>query len=284
MISISRARDLDPRNQTIFDEVKPANIEDLSNFMLTQVWSPIVYKKGYRRAISFSYAQLVALDFDNDGSGPEITIEDTKHWCDTMGVSYIIGTTKSHQKEKTTLAGVVRPPVDRYRLVFIAKDKCENRTAYEYNMAEAVTIFGSDRSGKDGARFFFPCKEIVAIGRGVKWEWQTPPISHLSNEQRLEKTFRIASLDAQQGVVPLWVIAILNGHTVIEPGQRHTTCYKLGYHLALRGWSLEKIIGKITQTRLKEIGIPDVERAITNGYDRAYLDLRTHTETRAWPS
>ena len=67
-------------------------------------------------------------------------------------------------------------------------------------------------------------------------------------------------------MMPEWVEAILRNKTYIEPGERHKTCYRIGAVWQLLGWDFGHLINLAEQTRLTEIGLEDMHRALSNGF------------------
>jgi hypothetical protein len=121
-------------------------------------WSPIVWVGGRRKADSFGAALWCALDFD-DGT---YTLAQAMDDVTQAGLTHVIGTTKSHGKEKDSA-----PACDRFRMLLRFDRVVDSRALYERVMRAAMDDFaGSDKSCKDAARFFFPCVDIVSAAKG----------------------------------------------------------------------------------------------------------------------
>jgi len=115
-------------------------------------WSPIIFDGGIREQARFLRADWCALDFD-DG---EMTLDRAVNnvFADCIRV---IGTTKSHQKLK---AGV---RADRFRVLLKFERPITSLDEYRATMVHYIEHHGADPACKDGARFFWPCQEIVDI-------------------------------------------------------------------------------------------------------------------------
>lgn len=122
----------------------------LERAITKHVWSPNVFKGGHRLEQNFLGSYICALDFDAPYTPLECAIEEFKDY------SHIIGTTKSHQKEKN---GVV---CDRYRVVLWWDKLITDLPLYKHNIALKTHEYYADKACKDGARFFFPCVDIVS--------------------------------------------------------------------------------------------------------------------------
>lgn len=126
------------------------SLTDLSKCMTWRPWSPIKWKDGRRCKDNFLVAYYMGLDFDEGLSLMEAKdiFQDSIH---------IIGTTKSHQKEK---GGVV---ADRFRVVLRFDEPIYDADLFKYQIERAVKLYGCDNAAKDAGRPFWPCKEIISI-------------------------------------------------------------------------------------------------------------------------
>ncbi len=138
----------------------------IKKIMTTYTWSPIVFKNAYRHENNFLSAEYIALDFDEG-----VTIEETvRAYCDTW---HIVGTTKSHQQWKGE-----KPPCDRFRLLLKADKVTTDLRQYKHTMKHFVNNHNADKKCFDGARYFFPCAEIVSefFDEDCFYEeWKEPP-------------------------------------------------------------------------------------------------------------
>lgn len=134
-------------NPELDDEWRMAYIE---RAITKNVWSPILLKGGNRLEKNFLGSHICALDFDAPYTPLACAIEEFKDF------SHIIATTKSHQKPKN---GVV---CDRYRVVLWWDRIITDLAEYKFNLAKQIDNYYSDKACKDGARFFFPCVDIIS--------------------------------------------------------------------------------------------------------------------------
>jgi hypothetical protein len=125
-----------------------------------------------RQKSAFLRSEICALDFDKN-----LTLEEAK--AKFAGYKHIIATSRNHQKEKvrTDRKGKVtsvEPPCDRFRVVLFFERPIvgtENppkgqQADYDYEriMTYIMALYSeTDKSCKDGSRFFYPCKEIVSV-------------------------------------------------------------------------------------------------------------------------
>lgn len=223
---------------------KVGHFQDLAPHLTKAVWSPIVWKDGQRAKLNFLTADLLSLDFD-DG----LSLDDGINFCKEAGLAAIIGTTRSHQKEKRT-ALEVKPPCDRFRMI-VAAERCTDIHSYEYTNSVFMDNMACDKSCKDGARLFFPCSEIVWScfeGKKIKW-LEAPPYS--PPPQR----------DYQGGEMSGYVRDLINNGSM----ERHKACFIVGARLGKQGFTETDIIEKILRGPMAAIGREDIARAVRNG-------------------
>ncbi len=220
------------------------------------VWSPIVWKAGHRVGKDFHGALFAVLDFDDGG----MTIDQATNEV-FADYRHIIGTTKSHRRRK---GGMV---CDRFRVLLEFEQPVMDLHAYSGNMALLIDEYGADESAKDGARFFWPCPEIVAVNDDpesirvcVKAVAKEDHESSLLNYERYGKL----------GVYPPFVRKHLAKQ--IPEGRRDTTIYGMAKDLAKCGYPLPLIISEIQQSPTYTSADDDhkrrFERACRSGYDR----------------
>jgi len=112
------------------------------------VWSPVIYTDEHRREKSFLQSEVLALDFDNG-----MSLDAAVRKFSTF--RHIIGTTKSHG-----IAG------DRFRVLLFFTNPITCLDTFKNTMRIYTDLHGADKACKDGARFFYPCKEVVSVGEG----------------------------------------------------------------------------------------------------------------------
>lgn len=266
LISLSRSNGSHPGQHSHFYTMPIDNMHHLSEIMLHKTWSPIVWNNGVRLKETFLEATFAALDFD-DG---RLTITEAIKLCDLMGVAHIIGTSKSHQKEKITPKGKIQPATDRFRLVFKMNEATRSKDTYEYNMKEMMDLYTCDPSCKDAGRYFFGCKEIIAAKEGKELTWKEIPTELLSGHaltERMQQKYE----NYKKGVIPLWVQSALRKGR--PEGQRHKTCYMIGATLIHCGFNEQEIVGMCEKSPLSEIGLHEIERAVINGAERSKREL-----------
>ena len=125
--------------------------ELLPDIVRSNIWSGCTWKNGYRKGDNFIQNELAVLDFDEPGV---TLVEAVRSFCDQW---HIIGTTKSHQKEKN---GVV---CDRFRIVLRFEHPITNAEQYKQNMGPLIKKWDTDKKCGDAARYFFPCQEIISV-------------------------------------------------------------------------------------------------------------------------
>lgn len=135
-----------------YKDFKTADISDftrISSCMSKFVWSPCIWKDGIRHQSNFIRADYCVLDFDD---GEMSLSQAINTFCD---MKCIIGTTKSHQKEKH---GIV---CDRFRVLLEWEEPITDLRIYRFNMHNFMKNYPCDKKCKDGGRFFYPCNDIV---------------------------------------------------------------------------------------------------------------------------
>lgn len=137
------------------ETVQPESKRHFLDLIKKYVWSPFVFKRGYRKADDFQETSLIVADVDNNLPLPAAS-EQVK----LLGYTCIVGTTLNHQKEKD---GIV---ADRYRLIFPLSAPIIQPNQYAATWKALMNVFKElDPSCKDLARFYFPCSE-AAIYQG----------------------------------------------------------------------------------------------------------------------
>jgi len=215
--------------------------KDIAEIMMTCVWSPICWKNNQRNSDEFYCSDFLVLDFD-DG---KFTLDAAIEWAKKY--SHIIGTTKSHQKEKSG-----NPPCDRFRILIPWSQRIEDKNTYLQNMRRITSIMAADTSCKDAARIYQPCTKIVSHGHGERAEvspYEPPSIPKRNPYYAETKT------------IPPWLQELMT--TTPQNGERNKTAYKISYYLASYGFSeqecLEGVVG---------IDLPDREKraAVRSGF------------------
>lgn len=271
-ISVSRRADSKKANEHGWFLVEHTqNIHNFASLISKKVWSPIVWKSGRRHKSTFKSCKYLALDFDEG-----FTIKEAIDWVNIHGYAAIIGTSKSHQKEKVTPSGKIQKACDRFRLVIPMSVEIEDLDEYELNMEHVMDTLPCDPSCKDGARFFYPCKDVVHKATGKPYD----PLSKMEVTKMIEEKRRRLALVVsnnetrkQSGILPSWIYETLK-HGVKESESRHQTAYKIGATMENLGYAYEDTVELVMDSNIKDIGLEDVRRAVRNGYERSQRDRK----------
>lgn len=252
-ITISLSKSLSPEghDHPVFNEAR-GQFPNLASVITKRVWSPIVWKGGKRNTSNFSHADLLVLDFDTG-----VTLEQGKAILDDYNLTGMIGTTRSHQTEKN---GVTE---DRFRMLLLMASTCSDLEQYTQNVAKLSSDLGADRKCKDGARLFFPCREIVHVTSGVCLSWADKRPRENSNINY--ETYR------RTGTVPSYVSRWL---TSAKEGERHSLCYKVAAEMTKCGFSEKEIYKAIMSSKIRGLGDAEIIRTIAGARDGAAHECR----------
>lgn len=219
---------------------------ELANAVCEKVWSPIVYKDGYRRGENFLSSEIIALDFDSG-----VSIDYMTKFLEEGDLCGIVGTTKHHQISKDG-----KEPTDRFRVILMA-EKCTSIDDYKETMQFYIKRFKADNCG-DGARFFNPCTKIHYINTSselIEWAKAKPKKKIKPNEitdyARMLITPRIRNL--------------LNKN--YKTGERNLAVYKLAAELARCGVKFEEVLAEIIlNDSLASLPAEEFNRTAKNGW------------------
>lgn len=244
---------------------KTADVVDMKRIakcMTKYVWSPCIWKDGRRSQQNFIAARFCVLDFD-DG---EMTLAEAKNiFCDCV---HIIGTTKSHQKVKNNIV------CDRFRVLFVFAHPIEDLRLYRWNMHKYMRNYPCDKSCKDGARFFYPCQEIVSISsEGYKQD------IFLNVPDTFEKPKIIPSCMISSKTIPNRIINEFNRKYTMN--NRHSAIYRFACLLSPYDFTPSEILMRIKQSEVFKLYPEKVDsdeeilRTITNALDATRMgDLK----------
>lgn len=262
MISLSLSGTFDPRHQQRFAESGALSVGGMCETICSNIWSPIIWAGGVRTKKNFVSADYMVLDFD--GTMPLSQMQD---FCISGGIAHIIGTTKSHQKEKPAASGKLAPALDRFRVVFKANATCRDVAAYEYNLGILTDYFGCDASCTDAARFFYPCKEVVSRSLGKSVGWLEIDPSYMSRSEGYKRR-RIKNAElGKMGVLPLWIRHVMDDQITIPEGERHKKALRIGIELCESGWKIDDIWDRLARSKLGlHVGYNELRRHLENGY------------------
>lgn len=212
-----------------------------------------------RNTSNFLKAQYLALDFD-DGRW---MLSDAETWCKGLGVSAIIGTSKSHLKEKVKPSGKIEPAMHRFRIVIPFSAPIESYAVYRAVMEHIFKDIPTDQSCKDGARFFWPCKEIYTCIKGDTFP--IPEVTPKHTVTKAEQKDIMAPVKDNPWAMPSWITRALAFG--VPPGQRNITIYKIAANLSLAGYDHDEIIRLIMLTPgLQDLSEAEIEQAVRNGF------------------
>lgn len=216
------------------------------------VWSPSIFKDGRRIETHFLKSDWIALDFDS----PEMSLEQAvKSFCDAV---HIIGTTKSHQKVKNNLV------CDRFRVLLKMTSTVSNLADYRHTVATVVNRYPCDPNPKDGARFFWPCQDIVSVsGEGFT---EDPLIAPPSLEE--SKCFNDCYRFQRFGVMPSWLADFLAHGKLVRSAGRNSSVYAAAIALSQLGIPQAEAVRLISASPFdrKDFSDQELRRTITSGY------------------
>ncbi len=205
----------------------------LARIMRTYSWSPIIWTEGRRLKANFLRAEYFGLDYDkpHDAEGNPVNLETvSRHFCDTW---HMIGTTRSHQKQKGK-----DPPCDRFRVLLKAERTITSAAEYEHNIRKLVEDTGADPGCVDAARFFFKCGSIVGMNTTADaWPVEVPPDEGGTDMMRLRYVEKCRKARAV-GRVPPFAAKFLT--TKVDGNSLHVPRFKYGCDMARGGWSMDE--------------------------------------------
>ena len=210
---ISTFKGYQPQEMAYVEDVMEVDLQNIGSIITQTNWSPSVFKldsetqRMHRSNKNFLSCSVLSLDID-DG----MTIEEAK----TVFSEYmfIIATTKSHQKDKTTPSGVLKPACDRYRVIIPLDAIVDNSDLLRGVWGEAYKLWPFiDEACKDAARYYAKSIQVVyakyegkAFSTDVKMETIAPAMVNTPNinamQQRLllsKKTLQFMQFGAGVG-------------------------------------------------------------------------------------
>lgn len=190
----------------------------LASLVSRDIWSPCIWRYGNRAKSNFLAADFIGLDFDDPGT----TLVQARELF--AGHAHVIGTTKSHQKDK---GGVV---CDRFRVVLQLERRVENLEEYEHTAATIFVRYKTDPAVKDGGRFFFPCAEIVSVSESGEFIPVATPkvVPNKDAAQRNYNRYRLGRFQQYPG----WLAGFLEKGSLTKSGGRNNTVYAAARELA----------------------------------------------------
>lgn len=204
--------------------------EHIERTLCRFIWSPIKWRDGIRKESHFLGSLVCALDFDSPNTSLEWARETFKEY------DVIIGTTKSHQKEKK---GIV---CERFRVVLWFTEPITDLALYKHNMVLLIQKYGADKACNDGARFFFPCTEIVESHGGKCVEIEPLPVVSKENTS-------LYGVKRRRGMN-----YIIDAYPAVD--HRNSTVFSVGCRLFRTKLDYDLIIDKL---RVISNGLPEDE-------------------------
>lgn len=224
-------------------------------------WSPIIFKNNQRKQDNFISCDWLAFDFD----GGE-TIEKIKEQCIEWGCFAVIGTTKSHGKEKTTPSGVVIPACDRFRLIMRASTTCTSPDIYDYNMRHYAKFWSVDRACLERGRFYNPCTKVEWFQDGLSIDWAKLPENYKTKQMWEKEQTEKALKYREKKDIPNWIYrAVKYG---VPVGSRNIKVYSISAFLTDIGYGPDDIFRFIMSGKLSEVGDEEVRRTVNNAAKR----------------
>lgn len=218
---------------------------------------------------NFKFSDFCMLDFETHEYTLSQAVND---FCDYR---HIIGTTRNHQRAKKS-----EGPCDRFRVVIPWKTRIENLRDFKYTMAKLAAKYDSDSNATDGARMFFPCKEIISIQDGESFDtmaWQEAPSDFgkvaLTAEQCIENLFTTMVNYQRTKRLPRHIEDFLFRGVVFGPEKsRACCCFIVALHLFECGWNSAEIARALRASPFDREGFADME--FDHAVDGAYRNLK----------
>ena len=219
-----------------------ASWSDLARVIVSQVWSPIAFKGGYRRGSGFERCQLAALDID-DG----MELSEALRWLRSAHVGHVVATTKSHQLAKEGEA-----PRDRFRVVMMWASEITEARVYQHNIKRLAKAWGGDPAATDLARIYQPGREIVQVLSGKLMPVDIPkPVSEISRQITMAYSRRFRSGRSEKA----FARAFIEHGNLDNTGGRKRTIYSVACELVKAGWKDQDIRTAITSAPISWAGL-----------------------------
>lgn len=254
LISIAKMPyDPSRRDYKSFDSIL-VNDQTICDVVTTKVWSPINYSSTHRAKANFKQSQIIGIDCD-DGTPSMAEISDQiRDW----GAWAIIGTTPSHMKEKRT-EKEVKPPCERFRIIFKMSSVISDLEQYEYNFARWVKALRGDIVVKDGARYYKPCTEIIFKHYGEPMDFLELPTDYIRKAEREKQSEIQTRRHRDEETIPLWVLRWVNDGPPQGKGRHHAS-YVIGWELGRLGYTQDEIVDYLMSSAvISQIGRVDVD-------------------------
>lgn len=237
---------------------KIGSLAKLAEIMSKHAWSDSLWEDGRRQETSWRVSYFCTLDIDN-GYALSQAIKDLSDTC------HVIGTTKRHG-----LKG------DRYRIVVPWSEAIRSLDIYRYSLDQIIKKFDGDPSGSDGARFFWPCKDIVSVCEEGEFlqDFYALPKNYIPLIEIQKRTMQKYRAMGDLMIVPPWVRQALQQG--VEEGERNNFIYSIAKTLTYCGWDEDKILETIISSKIPKESAPkkEIESAVRSGVKKAVRTMR----------
>ncbi len=205
-----------------FSTADVSDMNRLAKCVATYTWSHCVWRDGRRLQANYISSDTLGLDFDC--SMP--LAQALNVFCDS---AHVIGLTRNHQREK---AGVIG---DRFRVLLKLDRRITDLATIRATSRHYIERWEADGQCVDGARLFFPCKEIVSVNEdGEAWEVIEPKAGAAVVYQ---------PRPVEEGELSPFAISFLRAE--IPDGMRNSYCHRFAKDLARAGFGPSQIFDMI---------------------------------------
>lgn len=249
--------------------------EEISKLVTKYATGTCMWAKGHRLKVNFVCANWLGLDFD-DG----LTLQEGLDIF--QGCTHVIGTTKSHRIVKND---VIR---DRFRVFLKFKETCKSVDYYEYTVKRYVDAYKADKAAIDGARFFWPCKEIISVNDDlpcIEYLVGKNPSARNKNKNNSANQKAKSNTKFKQSYIQYYLdhnqkfpndkIIPLSAQTMLDEGcgsiSRNKSSYVVAKKLIDVGFSHSEIVDLIKNSRIPRCGDhsfdnDEIEEVVTNAF------------------
>ena len=227
------------------------SVAEVAALTVQYVNSPCLWSKGIRGKKHFRIATWIGLDFDEN-----VTIEQSLKRLKEEDYIYVLGTTRSHQKQKGDY-----PPCDRFRVFLRLKNSCLNKDDFELTSRELIKSWNSDTSCVDAGRLYWPLTKIIS----TKYYGACIPV--------LDSTQIDADLvnKYQRAYYKRIPCAVQNKLLFGVLGSRNTACWQISKDLAKLGWTRDEVYSLLMSSKIpKNISEKvqnEVRKTVRSGFE-----------------
>ena len=235
---------------------------DFAEILKSEInYSPFQYSENYRKESNslISHANAIIFDFD-DG----MSIDMAKDVF--VDFSYILATTRSHQKDKN---GKV---CDRFRLVLPCETNLQvSIQQYKDLMRELIERYGADPACKDVSRFYFGFKDSqIQFNFGRLFDIQDE-LQKLNKKKQIRAEmlakkevkkveFEGHKIDTLREIskTPA-MLKVLKFHDRFITGQRNTALFSMAKYLQESGMTDDEVISETLWLNSQGNGLDEIE-------------------------